>query len=211
MKGKHLLLAAALVQFGLFIPVALWARKHPHPPLELGATRIFQHKRSDVTRTLVKGSSTIIGSGATLTTLVTSTALLLWRRNLRLEAAFTVGISCSNLLVRLLIGQLIDRPRPSPLLVAMSDRKQTKSFPSGHVCSSVEFWGWLAAMSLLRGKAPWHKTLAGFAALCLVYVGPSRIYLGDHWVTDVVGGYLFSGGWLALAVSLYLICYNRQK
>lgn len=205
MKGNRLLVASSILQFVLFVPVAVWARKHPHPPAELAVTHAFQRKRSSFLHKLVQGISGVVGSAVMLNALVLPTAFLLWKRNWRLEAILTVGVSWSNALVRVFVGQLIKRPRPSPALVAMSDDKKTKSFPSGHVCSSVDFWGWLAAISLIRGTTPWHKVLAGFAALCLVCVGPSRVYLGDHWVTDVVGGYLFGGGWLTLCLQLYLV------
>ncbi len=209
MKGNRLLVASSVLQFALFVPVAVWARKHPHPPGELAVTHAFQRKRSSFLQKLVQSISAIVGSANLLNVLVLPTAFLLWKRNWRLEAILTMGISWSNGLVRVLVGQLIKRPRPSPALVAMSDNKKTKSFPSGHVCTSVDFWGWLAAISLIRGTTPWHKMLASFAALCLVCVGPSRVYLGDHWVTDILGGYLFGGGWLALCVQLYLLVRNR--
>ncbi|MDQ2885008.1 MAG: phosphatase PAP2 family protein [Chloroflexota bacterium] len=205
MKRNRLLIASSVLQFALFVPVAVWARKHPHPPSELAATHVFQHKRSSFLQKLVQGISGIVGSAVLLNALVLPAALLLWKRNWRLEAILTVGISWLGVLVRVVVAQFIKRPRPSPALVAMSDDKKTKSFPSGHVCSSVDFWGWLAAISLIRGTTPWHKALAAFATLCLVIVGPSRVYLGDHWVTDVLGGYLFGGGWLALCLELYLI------
>ncbi|HEV2662334.1 MAG TPA: phosphatase PAP2 family protein [Ktedonobacteraceae bacterium] len=205
MKRSRLLVASSILQFALFVPVAVWARKHPHPPVELAMTHAFQRKRSSFLQKLVQGISGIVGSAVLLNILVLPTAFLLWRRNWRLEAILTMAISWLGVLVRVSVAQFIKRPRPSPTLVAMSDDKGTKSFPSGHVCSSVGFWGWLATISLIRGTTPWHKALAAFAALCLVIVGPSRVYLGDHWVTDVVGGYLFGGGWLALCVQLYLV------
>jgi membrane-associated phospholipid phosphatase len=210
MKGNRFLIAVSLLQFALFVPIAWWARKHPQPPLELAVTYALQWKGSSFPREAVRALSTIAGSASLLNVLVVPTALLLWKQHWRLEAVLTVGISWSNALARTLIKQLVYRPRPSPLLVPMSGRKKTKSFPSGHVCSSVDFWGWLAAVSLLRGTTPWHKGLAGFAVLCLVCIGPSRVYLGDHWATDVLGGYLFGGGWLGLFLQLYLVLRARS-
>ena len=43
-----------------------------------------------------------------------------------------------------------------------------------------------------------------FIALMIALAGPSRIYLGEHWTSDVVGGYIFGGAWLSLSYSLYL-------
>lgn len=211
MNMKRFLTAFSLFQFALFVPVAWWAHKHPHPPLELAVTHAFQRKRSTFLHKAVQSLSTITGSAPLLNILVIPIALLLWKKHWRLEAVLTVGISWSNALGRMLVRELIHRPRPSPLLVWMSNRKKTKSFPSGHVCSSVDFWGWLAVLSWLRGTTFWHKGLAGLAVLFMLCVGPSRIYLGDHWATDVLGGYLFGGGWLSLSLQLYLLLRTRSS
>jgi membrane-associated phospholipid phosphatase len=210
MKGNRFLLAFSLLQFALFVPVAWWAHKHPQPPPELAVTYALQWKRSSFLHAAIRVLSKIAGSAPLINVLVVPTALLLWKQHWRLEAVLTVAISWSNALVRTVIKQLVHRPRPSPMLVLMSDRKRTKSFPSGHVCSSVDFWGWLAAISLLRGTTLWHKAFAGFAVLCLVCVGPSRVYLGDHWATDVLGGYLFGGGWLGLSLQLYFLLRAKR-
>jgi membrane-associated phospholipid phosphatase len=138
--------------------------------------------------------------------LVVPTALLLWKKHWRLEAMMTVGLSWTSALVRMVIKEVVNRPRPSPLLVQTTKRSRKTSFPSGHVASSVGFWGWLLALGMLLRKAHhrWQKGLLSLPLVCVVVVGPSRIYLGDHWLTDVVGGYLFSGGWLCLSLRFYL-------
>ena len=200
-KRRHLLTASSLLQFALFIPVAWWAHKHPQPLIELTLTHKVQKKRSSFLQKAVWTFCNLLGSGPSISLFTAGTAFWLWKQHRRLDAMFTVGIPLSNALAKIPIRQLVHRPRPAPFLVAISSYKKSKSFPSGHVCSSVSFWGWLVAMSFLRGS---HKALDGLALLCLVCVGPARVYLGDHWTTDVLGGYLFSGGWLGLALQLYL-------
>ena len=206
MKRDQLLLVTSAVQFALLAPLAWWAHKHPQPPVEVGITHIFQKKRSAFLHYAIRILSTIAGSAILLNVLVVPVAAVLWKRNLRLEAIMTAGISWTSALVRLVIKVLADRPRPSPLLVHTTKPSRKESFPSGHVASSLDFWGWLfvLGMLLMKGNRQWQKGLLSLPALFVVLVGPTRIYLGDHWSTDVLGGYLFGGGWLCLSLRLYL-------
>jgi undecaprenyl-diphosphatase len=205
------LLLASIIQFALFVPLAWWTRKHPQPPVEIVVTRTLQHKQPSLMRRIVLVVSTLLGSAVFLNVLAVPTAIVFWLRSMRVEALMTIGISWTNALVRTLIKRLIHRPRPHPLLVRRTKLSQGKSFPSGHVASALTFWGWLFAlgMLLLRGKRSWQKSLLSLPVLFLMLVGPSRIYLGEHWATDVLGGYLFGGGWLGLALRLYLTLRNK--
>lgn len=211
-RGPVLIIISAF-QFMLFVPLTWWAHKHPHPLVEVSLTHVLQQKRGAGWRKAITVLSTIAGS-AVLLNLVGAplAAVLLWKRQLRLEAIMTVGISWTSALFRTAIKRVVDRPRPNPLLVPISHHKQTKSFPSGHVTSTVDFWGWLIAlgMMLMKGKFSWQKAVLGLPALCIAVTGPSRVYLGDHWATDVLGGYLFGGGWLCLALDVYLNLRDKK-
>lgn len=211
-KGRHLLLLASAVQFVLFVPLAVWTRKHPHPSIELAVTHLVQQKHATWLRSMSTALSTITGSTVLMNLLVVPTAAILWGRRLRLEAIMMMGISWTGALVRTGVQWVVSRPRPHPLLVRFSHNKKTKSFPSGHVSSSVVFWGWLAALAIMlrKGIPGWQRALVGIPALFVAVVGPSRVYLGDHWTTDVLGGYLFGGGWLGLSLWLYLELRDRK-
>jgi len=208
----HLLLMLSAGQFALFVPLAWWAHKHPQPPVEVGITHVLQKKQPRSLQVAARVLSTIAGSAVLMNILVVPTALLLWKRHLRLEAVMTAGISWTSALVRMVIKGMVDRPRPSPLFVHITKQKRSESFPSGHVAASLDFWGWLFVLGMIlsKGIMPWQKGLSGLPALCVVLVGPSRIYLGDHWSTDVLGGYLFGGGWLAVSLWLYLALKRKN-
>src|SRR5947209_5702233 len=104
---EHLLLLASAIQFVLFVPLAWWAHKHPHPPVELGLTHILQQKRATWLRSTITALSTITGSAILVNVLVVPTAAVLWRRRLRLEAIVTMGISWTCTLVRIGIQQVV--------------------------------------------------------------------------------------------------------
>ena len=210
--GHHLLLLASAAQFALLVPLAWWARKHPHPPIELGVTHLVQQKHATWLRSTITVFSTLTGSSVLLNLLAIPASALLWGKRLRLEAMMTMGMSWTCVLARTGIRWVVNRPRPHPLLVRFSHEKKTKSFPSGHVSSSVVFWGWLVALGILlrKGMPGWQRAVVGIPALFVAVVGPSRVYLGDHWTTDVLGGYLFGGGWLDLSVWLYLELRDRN-
>ena len=145
------------------------------------------------------------------TILIIMTAAAFWIVRLRLEAVFIVALSAINAPLNLLIKLIVSRPRPTSRLVEILQRAGGASFPSGHVMSYVAFFGLLFSLSLILFK--WHRVwcyvLIIISALFVVLVGPSRIYLGDHWASDVLGGYLF--GSLLLGISLWIYLKLKER
>ena len=211
MKRYYFLLIASALQFALLIPLARWANKHRHPPLDIAITHLIQKKDPSFMRHLVLVINFILSSVASLSILVVPLALLMWKMRLRLEALITIASCWTGGLVRTGIKWLVGRPRPNPLLVKVTKQSGGKSFPSGDVSSAVIVWGWLAALGLMRQESKLgEKLLFSLPVLPIALVGPARVYLGDHWMTDVLGGYLFGGGWLSLTLSLYLFLRERR-
>ena len=192
-------------QLALFGPLAWWVHAHPVLPIDVKISHTIQKKQSSL---LDYGSLALdfVGTYKLLTPLAMPIALVLWMLRLRLEAVMLAGISLSSFLLRTVLQHLVNRPRPSPLLVRVKKKAHSKSFPSGHVIASLSFWGWLFSLGMMssKGMRPWQKATLTIPALIIVLVGPSRIYLGDHWASDVLGGYLLGGGLLGLSLRLYL-------
>jgi membrane-associated phospholipid phosphatase len=88
------------------------------------------------------------------------------------------------------------RPDAEPHLVVV----QTSSFPSGHAASSMIFYGTLA-LALTVGT-PWHRVAVAGAVLLSLLIGISRVMLGVHWPSDVIGGWAFGMLWVLLTLRL---------
>jgi undecaprenyl-diphosphatase len=105
------------------------------------------------------------------------------------------------------------RPRPQ-LWISREPRLGTFSFPSGHATVSFCFCGGLSWVGYKFIKSPLALTAWFLAMLLFIFmVGLSRVYRGVHYLTDVVGGYLSGGFWLALllsGVSIYDRLHPRQ-
>ncbi|MEU2834378.1 phosphatase PAP2 family protein [Streptomyces lavendulae] len=78
------------------------------------------------------------------------------------------------------------------------------SFPSGHTTTAAMTAGLLVAALLLRADRPPSGTAVALILLWGAAVGLTRVYLGVHWFTDVIGGWLFATAWLSLLACVYL-------
>jgi membrane-associated phospholipid phosphatase len=135
--------------------------------------------------------STIVVVPAAL--VVTAYALRTWRRwDVALFFLFVLG---GQLLLVNLIKLAVGRVRPD---VPPFHMLSGASFPSGHATAAAATW---AAVALVVGRAASRRTrivLAGAAVAIAVAVACSRVFLGAHWMSDVIGGLLLGWTWFAL-------------
>ncbi len=106
--------------------------------------------------------------------------------------------------MNLVVKDAVRRARPGATLVHVSVALNSYSFPSGHVTFYMGFFGfiWFLAFTLL--KPSWKRTLllVIFGGL-IVLIGISRIFLGEHWASDVLGGYLLGSLTLIASIQIY--------
>jgi membrane-associated phospholipid phosphatase len=137
---------------------------------------------------------------------------LLWLIGLRLEArvlALGWGASLLSTIVKLGAGR--ERPVAGVDLRVVSAPLGGSSFPSGHVITYVGFYGTLCylAFSLVRATAARRIVVGGLASL-VALVGPSRVFLGHHWPTDVTASYLLGTTYLVGVTDIYRRAKARQ-
>jgi undecaprenyl-diphosphatase len=129
------------------------------------------------------------------------------------EAAFVIATLTSGILAGVL-KMLVGRQRPPSFTMNPSDIFQSfnqYAYPSGHVLFFVVFFGFVAYLAW-KFFAGWMRWITiSVCAILIVLIGPSRIYLGEHWVSDVIGSYIIGTFWLIILVLLYqLVLYRRS-
>lgn len=131
--------------------------------------------------------------------------VLIYGFGLHWEAVMGLAAALLSTGINLLVKDLIQRPRPLPNQVTIIDTLNSYSFPSGHVMFYLGFFGFLIflAFSVLKPSIMRSLILLFFSLLILL-VAPSRIYLGEHWASDVLGSYLLGSLTLVAIIQLYL-------
>ena len=189
-------LLVALVGFSA---LAVLASTSAYLPIDLTLTRALQNLRSPLVYDLMV---TLSWPGyfpqAMLIALLA--AVFLYIFGFHWEAAMAVLLTVAEGALNQVVKIVVHRPRPAPDLVHVFAQLSSYSFPSGHVMFYTAFFGFLffLAFTLLRPSA-WRSCLLILTGGLVVLIGLSRIYLGDHWASDVLAGYflgslLLSGG-----------------
>ncbi len=204
------LLQVLALQITLFGLLAWFVHVHPILPIDIAITHSFQQNQAPWLRNTMFASS-YPGNSLLLPALVLLTAVFFWLKGFRLEAVLVGGLSTISLLLNILLKIQVSRPRPTANLVHIVQAAVGYSFPSGHVMAYIAYWGLLFSFGviLFEGRHWWRTALLTTSAALVVLIGPSRVYLGDHWASDVLGAYLIGGVLLGLAVGFYLPLKER--
>jgi undecaprenyl-diphosphatase len=141
---------------------------------------------------------TALGGFTVLTILTVVAALAFLFHRKRLHAAVLVGAVVLAQISSSLAKALIDRPRPD--LVSHGSYVYSASFPSGHSMLAAATYLTLAMLvASLETRRRAKFTVYVLAVVIVVAVGLSRVYLGVHWPSDVLGGWAFGAAWSLLA------------
>ncbi|MFD1107654.1 phosphatase PAP2 family protein [Sphingobium olei] len=150
--------------------------------------------------TLMRLASAIGGTAGRLALVAVVLVPLLWF-GFRRSAIWLVLTIAGGTLLNLALKQIFAAPRPD--LLPHLDIVHTYSFPSGHAAGNMMFFG---ALALLAGSTRAYVA----AAVMILLIGASRIWLGVHWPSDVTAGWIEGLGWLAFC-RLWLPARGGEK
>ena len=130
----------------------------------------------------------------------------LWLLGFRLEAIFQL-MAWGTGAVSFTVKRAMRRPRPTSAdntIRVVAANIGGSSFPSGHVLNYIGVYGFLSylAHTWIRPAAI-RRTLVGLLTALIALVGPSRIYLGHHWFTDVTASYMLGTTYLLVVANIY--------
>lgn len=136
-------------------------------------------------------------------------ALWFWHRKMQYWLLATAIVVPGGMLLNVLLKYTYARERPTfeePLLTL-----STYSFPSGHTAASTLFYGIIACCVVIRSRS-WGRRCAAmaFAAVMVGLVAFSRVYLGAHYVSDVLAAMAESAGWLAVCLTALSTLRRRR-
>jgi undecaprenyl-diphosphatase len=157
-------------------------------------TRAWLHASASPELTWLLEAATVLGSQAVVLAVAGCGALGLLFLGRRDRALLIVIAMAGGELLLSILKMQFHRGRPEPFFGVQLPQSYT--FPSGHALLSVCCYGMLATFI---GR-PWVRILA---ALLILSIGVSRVYLGVHYASDVIAGYLVAIVWLAGITVLY--------
>ena len=195
----------------VFIFLSYLAHCIPYFQLDLRVSLCIQ-EYDGILYPVMYGAS-FISSTLPATITVASTAVCLAKTKKILESAFIGSTTAiSSLAIVPLIKSLIDRPRPTADLIQVMTSNGGKSFPSGHAVYAIVFYGFIIYLSTgLFSRKIIVSIIRISLSVLIVLTMLSRIYLGEHWLSDVMGVFLFGVIVLMFSIIVYRHFLSRYR
>ncbi len=148
--------------------------------------------------------------GLGLITLIFGSWLFLQRRFV--DGSTLLITVLGSTVLTLVLKEIFQQIRPQvfpPLAI-----ERNFSFPSGHSLGSLCLFGFLGAWIVMQdARAFWRWAVAGIGGILAILIGLSRLYLGVHWPTDVLAGFLVASFWVSSCIigQRWLLAYRERR
>lgn len=204
MPNIKFLILSQVILLPAFVTLAIFVDHHPILMFDINASTIVQHYQKPWLDQMMLAVSFFGEFPASFISVFAVAGIFYWKKFKR-ESFFTLACMLSGLVI-LGIKSLINRPRPTTAFVRVVEVNHFKSFPSGHVLSYVLFFGFLIfLMARLENISTWiRNVVTNVSGFLMISIPFSRIYLGAHWLTDTIGGFILGLACLSLLCFFYL-------
>jgi undecaprenyl-diphosphatase len=204
---RHRLIIVTSILVVLSLALSIYASRNSRFPGDLYLTLQLQSFNNETLRSVMEWTSYLFASWRAAM-IVIAVGLLFWWRMGRLEGIlFPVAGILSLIADGLKIA--VNQSRPSASLVQILTVENTKGFPSSHAFFSILVLGLLAYLLYTHLRVKWQRILSLVAlTLLILLIGTSRVYLGVHWTSEVIGGWVIGGLFLTDVIWVYRIRCN---
>jgi undecaprenyl-diphosphatase len=165
------------------VAVLRWLGEHHSPALTAAAVEL-----------------TYLGTGVVVMMVVGVSALFLWHTEHRYSARLLLAAVAGNILLNAALKLTFHRARPE--VFAWQTHAASSSFPSGHAMSATVCYGTVAYLVSRLQKHRWSRALTlGGAVILILLICITRLYLGVHYPSDVIGGIIVGLAWSAFCMA----------
>ena len=167
--------------------------------------------RSPAADAVITGFTDIAGTIGMPIIAVAAMLILAIHRRSWTPVVLITAAGAGSLMMTVAGKDLIGRQRP-PLADAVPPYEYSPSFPSGHTLNAVVVVGIIAYLLILRRHT--RRARVAIAVVAVVFgvvVGLSRVFLGHHWFTDVLAGWILGAAWLSLIITAHRLYLTTRK
>jgi undecaprenyl-diphosphatase len=138
-------------------------------------------------------------------------AVITWLRRRWTPIVLTVLAAAGSLAMTIVGKDFVDRARP-PASLAVPPLEISPSFPSGHTLNATVLTTVVAYLVLIETTAAWQRVVTITLATAFVLaMGLSRVFLGHHWLTDVVAGWLIGLAWALTVITAHRLWLTLRQ
>jgi undecaprenyl-diphosphatase len=199
--GVFLLVGIVIAIAGtlVFAELGEWVKKGYTQHLDVAALQWLGAHHTPLLTTIMT-EVTPLGTGIVVMTTVGVTAAFLWHTEHKISAQLLLAATAGNIILNNVLKLYFDRARPS--VFEWQTHAASSSFPSGHAMSATVVYGTVAYLLARLQKHGWSRAITLVTAIVMIaLICLTRLYLGVHYPSDVLGGIVVGLAWAAFCMA----------